>query len=316
MNKILASLIVLLMALLASCVTTVNWVGESQTAPLAERFENKSIAIRPMEVTTSASRFAIDLRNVEITVNGQAVTLQDKYVAQEDDDAYGRVGVLDVNILKKAGFDPASAVNEVTALWKSGLEQQNDYEVLFFNGLGHGNSGYLSNKELFIDTTVWPNTTSPIDGTEKLLFSQVDIVDASADLSGYDYVLEGDIDLSNEVIQIIEVSPEVKEKTMWDENPPQAGQYYLTITAYAFFEIKDRQGNVIVDSKTKGGYFIDTRDTVDILIPVKGNDNEAYKRFFAEADLNGYVMEAVSNTLSRYYHTFLPYYKTTSQPVE
>jgi len=118
--------------LTASCATYQIRRDSVEAMPaLANQLSGKVLAIEPTVVTFGASRFAIDLRDVHLSVNGSEVQLERRYLAKEQDNMLGPIGVLDVDILTKAHTDPARVGAYAQEVLVGGFAGNRDWKVGF-----------------------------------------------------------------------------------------------------------------------------------------------------------------------------------------
>ena len=234
--------LLLFVFLFFSCGKTV-FMSVKETDEKSNTIQGKSIAVLPFDIEFSASRFAIDLRDATIKINGQEIKLQNKYIVEDQDDYLGEIGIIDVNILKILGVSEEKIKKGASTIIKKVLDNGKNYNIPFFNGFGEGKSGYISNKELSIDQSTWPFTINYIEGEKEGPFKKVDIVrsEEEAKDKGYDLIIKGSIDLSNELAEIIDVPEETRNKYAdWEfDKIPKVGQYYLLLKAYIDYEIMD-----------------------------------------------------------------------------
>ena len=83
------------------------------------------------------------------------------------------------------------------------------------------------------------------------------------------------------------------------------------------FELIDSStGKAVISDSTKGGFTINTLDTVDVLLPVKNGNAKAFERYFASTDFTPYAIEAAKKCMARFYHLMAPFYTTSSYTVK
>lgn len=305
--------VVITLITLTSCVSgSLVFVNEPSQSKYEEIFNGKTIGVKPFDVEFSARRFAIDLRGLKMSVNGNAIVLQKKFLTKSEIPKFGRIGVIDVNILEKTGANPGLIQSEVNKEWISGLLGETNYKVGFFNGLGEGNSGYLTNTPMervsHFEERFLPATESTT------YFSEVrDLTNNSAD--GLDYILQGYIDISNEVVELLAVEVnDYQPNIIVDADEPQRGQYYLLFEAYIEWEIVDaKTGEVVVDYREESENFIDTRTSKRVLLPIQNGDDRAFSDFFRSNDITPYALEEVISMMPRSYQFMAPFYKVTSK---
>ncbi len=138
LEKILRLMAIASIAMLPlSCATYVYQAKTTTaTAPYAQRLEGKTVGIVPFEVSFGAPRLTVDLRDSTLTVNGQEIKLQTRYIAHDENLDIGKFGVLDVNIFKKAGVHVAKVSEAVNKALVDGLSGKRDYQVPFMRGFG------------------------------------------------------------------------------------------------------------------------------------------------------------------------------------
>jgi hypothetical protein len=110
--------------------------------------QGSSLTILPIDINYGAINLTIDLRDVQIRVNGQAVTLQDQYLMEYEDDELGTIGVLDSNIFELAGLDKAKLGAYASERFIALMRGEATYTEPFFRGFGAGDMGHLSNQAI------------------------------------------------------------------------------------------------------------------------------------------------------------------------
>lgn len=308
LKRVLSLLI--LVAAFSSCVSgTLVYVNNPAESKYEAMFQDKSIGVEPFEVEFSSSRFAIDLRGVTFSVNGQEVVLQKEFITEVDVDDFGRVGILEINALKKTNANKENIQAGMSDEWISGLLGKTNYKVGFFNGFGEGNSGYLSNVPMEKTPDYQDLFLAPEKATT--YFSEVrDLRSESSD--GLDYILRGYVDISNEVVELITLDPDNINHFPSDDDP-QVGQYYLLFNAYIEWEIVDvKTGEIVVDYREKSADMINTRTSKKVLLPVAKGDDKMFNKFFKTTDLAPFALEEVVDMMPRAYQFMAPYYKVTS----
>ncbi|QEN04630.1 hypothetical protein EW093_07910 [Thiospirochaeta perfilievii] len=296
---------------LNSCVSgSLVFESEPVESRYSEIFSNKIIGVEPFDVEFSSSRFAIDLRDVSLSVNGQKVVFQKKYITKVDVDGLGEVGILEINALKKTDADANLIQSQVTKEWILGLLGDSNYTVGFFNKFGEGNSGFLSNRPLERDEN-YEFVFLPTDKPTTYFKEVRDLTNISAD--GVDYILRGYIDISNEVVELL--TPEEDEySNRVFEDTSTVGGYYLLCNAYIEWEIVDVVTNeVVVNYKEKSDDRINTRNSIKILLPIPNGDSNAFESYFNNKDLTPFASKEVLELMPRAYQFMAPYYKVTSR---
>lgn len=309
-NILLTSIISIL---LFSCVSwKIVFINDSPQSKYAHVFTDKVIGVEPFEVEFTSSRFAIDLRGLKMTVNGQEIVLQSKYIKRVDVRDLGKVGILEINALKKTGADAELVKTEVTKEWISGLLGYTNYKVGFFNGFGEGNSGFLTNVPL--ERT--PKHQINFLPSEKATTYFKEVRDLTTESKeGVDFILKGYLDISNEVVELVKKEEDsYGSGLMEDMDGPQIGQYYLLCNAYIEWEIVDATtGEIVVDYNEPGLDVIDTRNATRVLLPIPNGDSEAFSTYFRNNDLTQYAIDEVIGLMPRNYQFMAPYYNVTSR---
>ena len=209
----------------------------------------------------------------------------------------------------------------MTEEWVTGLSGATDYHIPFFNGFGEGNMGEISNRPLIYDQSGYPMKVSyaPAEGPLSY-FSNIEELPEGTEAGTVkkDFILRGSLDINNEVVEIISVPEEVTEHAMnFGEAPPKPGEYHIIMNAVFNFELVDSStGKAVINDVAKGGFTIDNRDVVDVLLPVKNGDAKAFERYFAGTDFTPYAIEAAKKCMTRFYHLMSPFYTTSSYTVK
>lgn len=308
-------LITITSILLFSCVSgKIIFMNETPQSKYAHIFTDKVIGVEPFEVEFTSSRFAIDLRGVKMSVNGQDMVLQKKYLMKTDIRDLGEVGILEINALKKTGADKELVKAEINKEWISGLLGYTNYKVGFFNKFGEGNSGFLTNVPL--ENTPKHQINFLPSERPTTYFKEVrDLTTNSKD--GLDFILKGYLDISNEIVELIEIEEDSYNSGLMasmDSDGPQPGQYYLLCNAYIEWEIIDAiTGEIIVDYNEKSVDLINTRNSTRVLLPIPNGDSEAFSRYFRNNDLTQYAIDEVITLMPRNFQFMAPYYKVTSK---
>jgi len=284
--------------------------------PNADALRGKSVGVLPTTVSFGASRFAIDLRDVKVTVNGQEVKLQDRHIAKDDDIALGKVGVLDVDILGKSKVDKAALGAFCQDVLVEGLGGKRDYNVPFFKGLGESNMGALSNRPYTLDRSVYPPKEVYADGpSPATLFSSVAARGAGS-IEGVDLVLRSEISISSEILEVLE-GP--SSSISVDDKPIMKGDYFLSLFgSYRFSLVDAKTGAVVADEKTKGEWTTQPVLVRNMRVPAANGDAEAYAKYFRTVDFNAYARVAAAAALESVLPLFTPFYVNTyhSEKVE
>jgi hypothetical protein len=307
-------------ALMAASCASYQFRHESVPAlpPAAAALSGKSVGVAPVEVSFGAGRLAIDLRDLTMTVNGQDLRLERRYLVKEKDDFLGLIGVLDVNIFKKEGISPASVGLPMQELFVSALGGGHDYNVGFFKGLGESNMGTLSNRPYYADTASYPykdvysEPTGPVS-----LFSSVVALKAGEDPSaaGVDLVLKADFSVSSEVVELLENPP----SSLADENGryKRMGDYLLSMLGSMRYSLADaRTGEVLVSQKSKSEWAAAPNFRKDVYIPVGNGDADSYAKYFRTVDLSPYALAAARSMVESVLPLLCPFYVNTSHRVK
>lgn len=306
------TILLVVTAIFTGCVSGTNVLMQKPAKGVAEDlFIGKTIGVEPFEVDFTASRFALDLRDVTITVNGQEVELDRTYITKVDDEKIGYLGILEINPLEMTKANKKLVLEKTMAEMLAGLKGDADYHRAFFNGFGEGNMGYISNVPIDYDPNSWPQEISYLPPTGPTSYF-TEVRDLRTESSGgVDYILKATVDISNEVVEILDLPSEEQQEDMMmkGERIPQIGEYYLLITSYFFWEIIDANtGEVVLDYRADGGYFINDKTDTSILLPVSNGDAAAFKNFFQTEDLTPYALDETLKTMSLYYHYMAPFY--------
>ena len=306
------------LALIVSCAS-VQLVSRSDAAAPAyvDQLKGKTIAIVPFEVSFGASRFVIDLRGVTVTSGGKSFPLQTRYIAQDKDNRLGEIGVLDVDILTKAGTDKKAIQDSVTQIMKAGLGGAYDYHIGFFKGLGEGNMGELSNRAVDYDRSVYPPALKFTQDAPPGIYADIRVLPprtAVAD-AGTDLVVTGDVSITSEVVEVLSGPTNVQSSDP-SAHLPQPGDYYLTLRGTIHFTITDtKTGKVIASEKTPRDYPVMDIVASNILIPAKKSDAAAYATYFRSVDFNQITMTEIQNVLPSLFPLMTPFVVTTTHQV-
>ncbi|NIW42818.1 MAG: hypothetical protein GWN14_10115, partial [candidate division Zixibacteria bacterium] len=153
--------------------------------------EGAVLGVYPPKINYGAIRFTIDLRDATLTVGDQEVSLETRFVEEVDDDKYGRLGILDGDIFSKSGLSEEYLSELASELLIAGIQGETDYNVPYFKGFGTGNMGYLSNRAVSWDTSVYP--AKPVFTGEPVPKVFTDVIPLEEgqdpDSAGADYVL-------------------------------------------------------------------------------------------------------------------------------
>ena len=137
---------------------------------------------------------------------------------------------------------------------------------------------------------------------------------------GCDLILAGSLGLSNEVVVILEGKQEEQQVDGMYQmvNLTNPGEYYLRFAMDFYWAIVDPfTGEVVMDIDTvKSPFFRDSRESVNILLPIEPGNEKEFAGFFRDNDLSDFVMEAINEFCADYFHLIVPYYKTTTQVEE
>lgn len=285
-------------AVLASCATYRIEPRYVEAKPaFAASLEGKTLALEPIEVTLGASRFAVDLRDVTLTVNGQEVVLQKRFLTEAEELGLGRFGVLDVNILKKAKTDAGRLSAYAGELLLSALDGSRDYAVPFFKGLGESNMGQLSNRPVDYDRSARPvKAVFDASARRSTLYSGVSVLPSASAPSPAELRLSAEILLDSEVVQIISNSSTMPA----DDSgmPAMPGDYFLTMTASVLFHLYDAATDKeIATDKTKSEWALKPHTKKTIRIPARKGDADAYAKYFRSVELEPYAREAVKGAV-------------------
>jgi hypothetical protein len=309
-------LVGLLVFATVSCAS-VKLVTRSLPADSTSRgnLSGKSIGIIPFAIDFDATRVAIDLRDVKLTVNGQEIILQERYIARDEDISLGKIGILDVNILTKAGTKKEPLSSAATDILKGGLSGTYDYHVGFLKGLGEDNMGELSNRPIDYDRSVFPPVVIYTGAAASPYYSTVTVLPAGTkpEKAGTDLVLTGNISISNEVVEILE--PPDKTGVSIRTSPEQ-GQYYLTMKGFVTFTLSEvKTGKVIATEASKSEWPVRTDISQNILLPVQNKDAAAFAKYFRTVDLSPYALDTVKQFVPLFLPLLSPYFVNTTHQV-
>lgn len=261
------------------------------------KLQGKSVAVQPVEISFGSSRFAIDLRDLKLTVNGQEVQLQTRFIDEFDDMTLGHVGLLDVNIFAKTKVDAAKLSEFGGDLLVNAMEGKHDYHLPFFKGLGESNMGQLSNRPYSQDRSVNPpeDAYGATTGPATVYSSAVLLAPGQAP-EGSDLILKTEISLSNEIVQVIS---NTSTMTVGSSGmPAKADDYFLSIFGSLLFTLADaKTGQVYVTEKSKSEWSMKPVLVRNIKLPVNKGDAAAFAKYFRTVDLQPYAQEAVQAAL-------------------
>lgn len=305
----------ILAALLATSCASYRTRTESVPTlpPNSQTLSGKSVAIQPTALSFGASRLALDLRDVKMTVNGQEVILQKRFIATDDDLTLGKVGVLDVDILTKAKVDKAVAAGFCSRVLAGGLGGTRDYTVPFFKGLGESNMGTLSSRPYEVDNFAYPPVANYLPATgPTTLFSSVETVPAG-ETGGADLVFASDISISSEILEVIEPGSSISP----DDKPLMKGDYFLSLFGSYRFSLRDAaSGAVLVDEKTKSEWTTKPVLVKYYRIPVDKGDADAYAKYFRSVDFEPFVEKAAAAAIESALPLLVPFYVNTYHAVK
>jgi hypothetical protein len=308
------SMTILAALLAASCASYRTRTESLPTMPPnAQAMSGKSVAILPTTLSFGAGRLALDLRDVKLTVNGQEVILQKRFIATDDDMSLGKVGVLDVDILTKAKVDKAEAADFCAQALAGGLSGARDYNVPFFKGLGESNMGMLSNRPYEVDNFAYPPVSAYLPATgPTTLFSSVKTV-PSGGAGGADLVFASDISISSEILEVIEPGSSLSP----DDKPLMKGDYFLSLFGSYRFSLKDAAtGAVLVDEKTKSEWTTKPVLVKYYRIPVSKGDADAYAKYFRSVDFEPFVEKALAAAIESELPLLAPFYVNTYHAIK
>jgi len=300
---------ILASTLFAACATyRIRTESVPTMPPNAEALRGMSVAVQPTTLSFGAARLAIDLRDARITINGEEIILQKRFIANDKDQTLGEVGVLDVDILTKAKVNKAAASEFCTQLLVDGLGGKRDYFVPFFKGLGEDNMGNLSSRPYEVDSFSYPPKSAFLPATgPTTLFSSVKAVPTGFS-EGADLIFTSDISISSEVLEIIEPSSSLSP----DDQPLRQGDYFLSLFGSYRFSLRDaKTGAVIVDEKTKGEWTTKPVLVKYYRIPVQSGDADAYAKYFRSVDFKPFVEMAAATALESVLPLLTPFYVNT-----
>lgn len=290
--------------LAASCGTFQYGVKAVAYHPANEAaLKGKTLAIQPVEVSFGGMRANLDLRGA-VKVNGR--DLFGTYLAQDKSAGLGTFGVMDTNILKLAKTDKQAVSDAVTADLRAYLTGARDFRVSFFNGLGEGNYGELSNRSLQVVSPDRPSPLKPVGDPLPPYFLSV-AAGGPADLT-----LSSQLELTSEVVEIL-TAPDPAPGATLDQmdSLPKAGQYWLRINAYVSFQLKDAQGQLVASDRDKFGYTVKDVVQAQYKIPVAKGDGEGFYKYFRTQDLLPYAQAAVAGFLESMAPRLAPFYVNT-----
>lgn len=298
---VLAALIAL--ALTASCATYRSYiVPEPAVEPYGAMLEGKTLAIKPFAVAFENSR--------ALTVTFDYVKVGDtytrRYAVEENSLTFNAtVGVLQRNILKKAGVDQAALARLAAETIKAGALGRIDYTVPFMKGLGSGNMGELSNRPIEYDHATTPATVRFLPADSPASYFSSVLVAGEPGAAAADYYLEGEIRLDNEIQHILTYPNAAYGRF---DRTPQQGDYYFFVRCFITFSLYDaRTGVVIATEKTKLAFPV-TPGTQDYFhIPI-GNPDDFYELdSFLRLDYAGYAAKAVRKAVMGIFPFIAPY---------
>jgi len=303
-------LIATALSVLVSCAT---YRIETRTVPVsvpyAEQVHGRTLGVEPFTVSFGASRLALDLRDVTLIVDGQEIKLRTRYITKEDDISLGKIGILDTNIFKKAKVSEKNVAEKVNEVLLRGLSGTYDYNIGFFKGLGESNMGQLSNRPVERDDSKYPPTFSYLPATGATsYFSKVDFIPVHTEPtnSGYDYVLTGEISISNDVVEVIEDPPSS------DMNKPKAGSYFITVLASVNMMLVDsKTGKVVIDENTKIDYPVRNAGSFNVPIDTPKGDAAAFAKYFRTVNLESYAVDQALVLLTAQFPKLAPFYAST-----
>ena len=198
------ALLLVTLLFMFGCAST-NSADTAREPQVRNVLEGRTIGVMSFPAQFSSLHFTIDLRDVKITIGGQPVVLQDKYLKIYDDSNVGKLGILEANFLRLTGADIAAIENAVNEEWVAGLSGATDYHLGFFNGLGEGNMGEISNRPLIYDQSGYPMKVSysPAEGPLSY-FSSIEKLPEGTEAGTVkkDFILKGSLDINNEVVEI------------------------------------------------------------------------------------------------------------------
>jgi len=267
----------------------------------------KVLGVYPTEIDFAAIRLALDLRDVEIEVNGQNMTLQKRYIAEIEDEDYGTLGLLDSNIFRRSGLDKENLSTYTRDLLVKGLENDMDYYVGYITGLGEGKMGYLSNKAIQWNYDVYP-PEAIMDGEKAApVFSKIVLLEEDQDPAeaGVDVVMYSSVTLRSEVSEILEAPVYAN---VFDESNVKNGEYYLFLQAGVWCLFEDLSGNEIFDTNTKMEYPIYTMDKIHVKIPAGNGNADEYAKYFREVDFTDIAEETLDELIPNVFPIFSNYY--------
>lgn len=313
-------LILITSSILAGCFTPT--VIEHRTNPgpsITPLKPGTVIAVVQPEIDYNSTRFAIDLRDVKLTVNGQEIELQGKYIEEEEEDmSLGHIGILDVNIYKRLKVPERLTAALVLQDMLDHMGGTKHYHFPFINKLKEGEMGIISDVPITMDTSTQPNTPVFTETPPEPFFKEIRVVRSEEDTAGCDYVLVTEFSLSNEVVQVIEINEDVQRQYLRDQTRvPQNGDIFLCLTATVLFELRDvKTGKVLLSEKSKGFTRIWNYGYSQIYMPINRKDQEAYRKLIKGYDLPGMAAETIEKAMVPYYHLMLPFYVTTGHTVK
>ena len=309
-------------ALLISCASVQLVTRAARAAPpYADRLAGKSIGIVPFNVAFVTSRLVKDRPGITVTSAGQALQLQDHYIAKDTDDRLGNVGILDVDILTKAKTDARAIQQALTVYLTAGLRGTLDYHIGFFKSLGEDTMGELSNRPIDYDRSVYPPRVAflPADGTEAF-YTDVRVLAAGTDASadGTDLVLTGDVSISSEVVELLSVPPQISIQFQVDPTAkaPRVGDYYLTLRCSVRFTLIDvKTGAVIATEKSTRDWPVRESVPARIPIPAGNGDAAAYATYFRSMNFTPMTIGVVTTALPSMLPLVTPCYVNTTHQV-
>lgn len=299
-------------ATLASCGSMKLATVTTEIAPESVMpFAGSSLAIVAPEIDLEPSTSKVDLREAELTVNGQKIQLMGRYLDEVDDMFLGRVGILDTNIFKKAKVDVASLGGTFASLLLKGLEGKEDFRFpINPEQLGAGD---YSSRPLVYDFTAYPYAAdyAPDGKSLESVFSAVTLG------GGGDLSLDIVVTIRSDVVEILTDDVYIQNKYLGADHQPHAGDYYLITYAYVSYELKDaKTGKVVLNQKTnKASIATYVVDRVEYL-PVKNKDAEAFATYFRTYDFNRNAEALVTELAHGMIPAFRPVYRNLNQYVK
>jgi hypothetical protein len=282
--------------------------------------QGSSLTILPIDINYGAINLTIDLRDVQIRVNGQAVTLQDQYLMEYEDDELGTIGVLDSNIFELAGLDKAKLGAYASERFIALMRGEATYTEPFFRGFGAGDMGHLSNQAINWDYEA-VNPPQPVyygDPAPLVFPTIVDLNDAQSDnVQDTDYVLKMEVQLSSEVGEILSGGEEDYYGSSFSAaSGPEEGDYVLFLRSSIYYELLDANGNEVFNSNITYEYPLNDYDVREIVLPVTPGNADAFAKYFRDFDYESIALELIDEFIPRIIPAFSNFYVTTVTAVE